>query len=156
MRVRVADLKDIPELTRLNLLVQELHVEAEPRYFKMPLVAEVQTYFHGELSKAETRALVAEEEGVAVGYLLGAVSEREENIFFRSRSWMQIDHVSVDPDYQRQGHGRALVDTAIEYAQAAGVRDLQVGIWAFNQPSIALFEGAGFRSSELRLRMQIG
>ena len=98
---------------------------------------------------------MAEQEDVAVGYLLAALREREEDVFFRARRWLQIKHISVDPACQRQGHGRTIVDAAIECARAAGVQNLQVGIWAFNQPSIVLFEGAGFRSSELRLSMQI-
>ena len=152
MTVRAALSTDIPSLARLNRFVQDLHVQAKPRFFKMPSVEELEGFFRDALSK-ETRAFIAEEGDVAVGYLLAAFGERQEDAFFRPRRWLQIDQISVDPAFQRRGHGRNLVTAAMECARAAGIEGVQTGVWAFNEPSLSFFHDQGFERSELRLRL---
>lgn len=156
MSVRAAVLADVPSLARLNRLVQELHVEAEPAFFKMATVEEAEGFFREILSREETRAYVAEEEDVAAGYLLAALRERPEDAFCTARRWLQIDHISVGPAYQRRGHASAMLSAAVECARSEGIQDLQTGVWAFNDPSLAFFEDRGFSMSEVRLRRWIG
>ncbi|MEW6753042.1 MAG: GNAT family N-acetyltransferase [Candidatus Latescibacterota bacterium] len=62
-----------------------------------------------------------------------------------------ISQLCVDPAHRRRGHGRALVAAAVECALAAGIRDLQTGVWAFNEPSLCLFRDQGFRMADVRL-----
>ena len=155
MTVRPAVPSDIPSLVRLHKLLHEVHLRAEPRYFKPASPEEVEALFQNRLSKEETRGFVAAEAESAAGYLLGAFGERKEDAFFRSQQWFQIDQICVDPSYQRHGHGRSLVAAAVECARAAGIQQVQTGVWAFNDPSLALFNDQGFRASEHRLRMII-
>ena len=50
MSVRQATAADVPTLARLNRLVQEIHVAAEPEVFRMPTVSEVAAFFRKALS----------------------------------------------------------------------------------------------------------
>ncbi|HJP32406.1 MAG TPA: GNAT family N-acetyltransferase [Candidatus Latescibacteria bacterium] len=152
MSVRQATAADVPTLARLNRLVQEIHVAAEPEVFRMPTVSEVAAFFRKALSDVEMRAYVAEEEDVAVGYLLAAVRQRQEDAFRRGYRWFQIDQISVDPACQRQGHGRALLSAALDGAREAGIQGVETGVWAFNEPSLSFFEDQGFLPASLRLR----
>ena len=153
MNVRAASSSDLPSLVRLHRLLHEIHVQAEPRFFRTSSLADSETVLGDALSTNETRAFVAEEAETVVGYLLGAFADRKEDTLFRPRRWFQIDHISVDPEYQRRGHGRRLVKAAIECARAAGVQQVQTGVWAFNEASLSLFRGQGLQPSEHRLRM---
>ena len=142
MTVRPAVLADIPSLVRLHRLLHEVHVRAAPRYFKPASPEEVEALFQDQLSKEETRGFVAAEAESAAGYLLGAFGERKEDALFRPQQWFQIDQICVDPACQRRGQGRSLIAAAVECARAAGIQQVQTGVWAFNDPSLALFDCA--------------
>jgi RimJ/RimL family protein N-acetyltransferase len=50
----------------------------------------------------------------------------------------------VAADARRQGVGRALLDAAVEWARGADVRKLELHVFPWNEPAIALYERFGF------------
>jgi RimJ/RimL family protein N-acetyltransferase len=50
----------------------------------------------------------------------------------------------VAADRRRQGLGRALLEQAAEWARDAGVRKLELHVFPWNVPAIALYESFGF------------
>ena len=54
--------------------------------------------------------------------------------------------VYVASNAQRQGHGRELLDRAIEFAPSIGLRTLVAFIFGHNEPSLALFRSFGFKT----------
>jgi L-amino acid N-acyltransferase YncA len=65
-----------------------------------------------------------------------------------------VEHsVYVDPDYQGNGIGRALLSFLIERSEAAGVWTIQTGIFPENTASIALHQACGFRIVGRRERL---
>jgi putative acetyltransferase len=50
----------------------------------------------------------------------------------------------VAASHRRRGIGRALLERAVEWAQEAGVRKLELHAFHWNQPAIALYESFGF------------
>lgn len=83
--------------------------------------------------------LVAEDEGQLVGELsLKAVSSRKA-----------VRHVatlgmSVKSAHRRKGVGRKLLDAALEWAPSAGIKRIELYVYARNAPAIALYEACGF------------
>ena len=56
----------------------------------------------------------------------------------------------VAKDARRQGVGRALLEAAVEWARAAGVRKLELHVFPWNEPAIALYERFGFEREGFR------
>jgi L-amino acid N-acyltransferase YncA len=54
--------------------------------------------------------------------------------------------VYTDPSRRRQGVAKALLEHALSAAPAAGIRTVLAFVFAHNEPSISLFEKAGFVS----------
>jgi RimJ/RimL family protein N-acetyltransferase len=56
----------------------------------------------------------------------------------------------VAADARRQGVGRALLEAAVEWARGAGIRKLELHVFPWNEPAIALYERFGFDREGLR------
>ena len=56
----------------------------------------------------------------------------------------------VAASHRRRGVGRALLDQAVEWAEGAGVRKLELHVFPWNEPAIALYESFGFEREGLR------
>ena len=56
----------------------------------------------------------------------------------------------VAASHRRRGIGRALLDTAVEWARMVGVSKLELHVFPWNDPAIRLYEGFGFEREGLR------
>ena len=56
----------------------------------------------------------------------------------------------VAASHRRQGVGRALLDQAVAWAAGAGVRKLELHVFPWNQPALALYESFGFEREGVR------
>ena len=84
--------------------------------------------------------LVAERDGVAVGYV-GCQTVLDEGY---------ITNVAVSPDCRRQGVGRALIGTLVSHAGAQGLAFVTLEARTSNMPAIALYENACFQKVGVR------
>jgi L-amino acid N-acyltransferase YncA len=85
--------------------------------------------------------LVAELDGVVAGYAYAGP--------YRARpayNWTVEDSIYIDPQWQRRGIGRALIDRLIKEAEAGGFRQMIAVIGdSANFGSVELHREAGFR-----------
>jgi RimJ/RimL family protein N-acetyltransferase len=56
----------------------------------------------------------------------------------------------VASSHRRRGVGRALLDQAVAWAESAGVRKLELHVFPWNEPAIALYDAFGFEREGLR------
>lgn len=56
----------------------------------------------------------------------------------------------VAATHRRRGVGRALLDQAVAWAESAGVRKLELHVFPWNEPAIALYSSFGFEREGLR------
>ena len=59
-------------------------------------------------------------------------------------------NIAVDPDYQRQGLGRAPLQHLIDELEKRGVATLWLEVRASNAAAIALYESLGFNEATIR------
>jgi RimJ/RimL family protein N-acetyltransferase len=58
----------------------------------------------------------------------------------------------VAEQYRRQGIGKRLLDEAVAWAQASGIVKLELHVFPWNEPAIALYESFGFEREGYRKR----
>ena len=58
----------------------------------------------------------------------------------------------VARDYRRRGAGRALLETAVEWARASGISKLELHVFPHNEAAIKLYESFGFEQEGYRKR----
>jgi len=56
----------------------------------------------------------------------------------------------VTASHRRRGVGRGLLDQAVAWAESAGVRKLELHVFPWNEPAIALYDAYGFEREGLR------
>ena len=96
----------------------------------------------------DQRLVAVDDGGVVVGWAaLAPVSER------CCYAGVAEDSVYVSPDARGRGVGRALLEALIERAERAGIWTIQAGIFAENEPSVALHLRCGFRVVGVRERL---
>ncbi len=59
--------------------------------------------------------------------------------------------VMVAAPYRRRGVGRALLETAVEWARGADVRKLELHVFPWNEPALRLYEAFGFVREGIRV-----
>ncbi len=61
----------------------------------------------------------------------------------------------VAATHRRRGVGRSLLEQAVAWAEAAGVTKLELHVFPWNEPAIALYESFGFEREGYRKRQYI-
>jgi ribosomal-protein-alanine N-acetyltransferase len=79
-------------------------------------------------------ALVAEEEGEVVGFVMGAMRGR----------WGKVITLDVHPLHQRKGVGRMLMESLEARFAALGAEGSQLEVSEINQAALALYSALGY------------
>lgn len=151
MVIRLAEKTDVRLLSRLNVHVQRLHAEAYPDIFKSPEEDGFAISFFEMFLENPNGYVFIAEEPEPVGYLVCRVVHSEENPFKVAHSFLYIDQISVEPEYQRSGIGRALLARAAQLAEEHELVSISLDSWAFNQEAHAFFHSQGYEISNVRM-----
>ena len=107
-------------------------------------ITEERRYLRAVRRHPDAAVYVAEDEGRVVARLSLA-----RDVHPASRHVADLG-LMVAPSHRRRGVGRALLVQAVEWAQSVGVRKLELHVFPWNEPAIALYESFGFEREGLR------
>ena len=151
MTVRPATVADEGALARLNAVVQKMHHDVAPEWFKPPEMAAIADYFREVLCSDALRTFVVEADGAVRGYALARLQQRPETALTYGGLVVELDQISVDPAYRGRGLGRQLIDQVKSFASGVGATHLQLTVWEFNRHARQVFERAGFAATMTRM-----
>jgi len=106
----------------------------------------------GLLSGRDTRVLLAEREGHAVGYVTGHVEVDPRRVLTRKGV---VEDWFVAKDERGKGTGRLLLDTLLEGFRRDGCQVAESGTWAFNEGARKAHARAGFAEIEVKFRKRL-
>jgi ribosomal protein S18 acetylase RimI-like enzyme len=161
MNIRIATIADAPALAVLQQSVQQMHAAAFPERFRRNVPAETMERAIGDMLQAPaTFWLVAEEvaEQVAeerqpIAYLNAEFREREETWCSVAQRVCYLAGVAVAPEYRRRGIARTLFAELQREADARGVTNIELDVWAFNDEARQVFASLGFRAIMQRMSL---
>lgn len=151
--IRAATQDDYAALCVVIQELDHLHASALPDFFQSfegpprPL-----HWLIDILENLEALVLVAEGEGTIIGFLSAEVRKNPDLPMFVPRRWLLIDNVGVAEAHQGKGVGRALMQSAHEWAQARGLAEVELTVWEFNEAAIKFYEELGYQPIMRRLR----
>ncbi len=152
--VRAAEARDMEALLGLIDEVQALHIQHRSEQFKPTEPAEVRDRIEQLLADPLVAVWVAEVAAVVRGYLVAIVRTHAGGPFTVARTFLELDQMSVQSGYRRQGIARALVTTALSHAQASGITAVELSSWSFNQDAHRAFAQLGFAPKVVRFERQ--
>jgi len=107
-------------------------------------VAEERRYLRAVRRHPDAAVFVAEEDATIVGRLSLARDVHPASLHVADLGLM------VAASHRRRGLGKALLSQAVEWAQAVGVRKLELHVFPWNEPAIALYDAFGFEREGVR------
>lgn len=123
------------------MLIREAHVEdisqlldIEHYCYDNPWPREA---FEEEIGNGDVGiGMVAEEEGMIVGFLTGLAMAQE----------LQLHNIAVHPDYQGRGIGRKLMEAVDAYCRAGDFRRITLEVRQDNDVACKLYLSLGFKA----------
>jgi L-phenylalanine/L-methionine N-acetyltransferase len=145
IRVRRAEPTDAPALVALAEAVGH----EEGRWIlttdSWRSVAEERRYLKAVERHADAAVFVVEDDGRVVARLSLSRDPHPSSRHVADLGLM------VAADYRRRGIGNALLDEAVTWARASGVRKLELHVFPWNEPAVRLYESFGFEREGYRL-----
>ena len=155
-RVKNATPDDLDCLVNLNLVVQNLHVAAQPDFFKPVTPSECASavsYFLKEHGCYTFLAQTGNLEGA--GYVLLYERMRPENIYCRPYKYIEIDQICVHPGFRRVGVGKLLIKHSIQFARKLNYSSIHLSVWEFNEDARKSFKAYGFKDYYHKMLLNI-
>jgi ribosomal protein S18 acetylase RimI-like enzyme len=87
------------------------------------------------------------------GYLVIVVRDQPAGPFNFGRTWIELDQIAVHHACRRRGIARSLVAAALAHADAAGIRDVELTSWSFNEEAHRAFRELGFVPKVVRFEL---
>lgn len=109
-------------------------------YLKQSFSPEIQ--FH-ELSRPHAIFLIAESEGMPIGYAQLLMNSEDEAI--RGMKPLEIRRIYTAQEYLGKGVGKELMQATLSEARARGCDCVWLGVWEKNQRAIDFYKKWGFR-----------
>jgi ribosomal protein S18 acetylase RimI-like enzyme len=154
VEIRRAVAADVSAIARLNGDVQRLHAAAHGQLFKPAGEGEaILSWFATALAKPGAHLLIGAVEGELVGYIYGQVTPYPENPFRYPLEIGLIDQLSIRPTFQRRGYGEALLDALLAIFREAGLAQVELSVWAFNESARRFYERRGFATVQHRMSL---
>lgn len=157
LSVRKARPDDYEDLCVLFADLDELHRLARPDLFRVPEGPPRSREYVAEFIACDTKAIFVALMGPKlVGFLTLARTDRPETPVRPARVHVEVDSISVAPNYRRRGIGFKLMQRAEIWAKAQGAPRLVLGVYAFNEGARQFYERAGFEVQSLVMAKSVG
>lgn len=149
---RPAEAADADSIADLNCVVQQLHYEQRPDWFKPPNAAGFLPVVQAWLSSESTAVFVAQDGGGdLLGYSIGVQHQRPDNALIHGAFFVELDQVVVIPTARNLGVGRSLCTAVLDWADSIAVDRVELSTWTFNDNAHGLFERLGFAPTVIRM-----
>lgn len=147
MIVRDAVIDDFKRLNVIYEQVDKLHRDAHPGRFRKPEVTgRPAEYFESLMKMPEAYLLVVEKDGEVIGFAEAYIRYTPDYPILQPRKWVLIDGIAVDKAYRKTGAGQALFDELICRARAAGIDQIELNVYEFNEPAYKFYRKNGFET----------
>lgn len=149
LKLRRAEERDIPTISRLLYQVHKVHSDVRPDLFKKGAKKYTDDELRQILSDSRRPIFVAERDGAVLGYAFCIHQQHVNDNNMTEIKTLYIDDLCVD-EAARGGHtGSALYEHVLEYARERGYYNVTLNVWADNTGALKFYEKLGMRTQKI-------
>lgn len=154
--VRPARPTDALALGRMGAALAKQHHDYDPQRFMVPedLESGYRWWLGKEMKAKDAVVLVAEQNGVVVGYVYGRVEKRDWNALLDTCGGFH--DIWVEPQARCSGAGTLLAEELVRRLKALGVPRVVLKTAAKNEPAQRLFTKLGWRPTMVEMTRETG
>lgn len=154
--VRPATLDDVDRAALLGAEIVRYHHSVDPTRFFLPADVEqgYAWWLRQEIERAEAVVMIAEREGVVVGYCYGALEDRDWSVLLDAHG--AVHDIYVVESERRNGVARALIRAVITKLEELGANIIVLSAMVQNEPAQRLAASFGFRPTMLEMTLNRG
>lgn len=146
MTVRPAQADDLDALGELLRIVDDLHAELLPTYFrKVRGRGNRRDTLERVLKSHDEVMLVVDEGAGAVGLIHVQIYDTPPVPIMVPRRRAHIDNIVVAEGARRRGYGAALVDAATRWARERGASEILLTVWTGNEAAERFYARLDFQ-----------
>ena len=140
----------VPDLEAASRAMHRHHVSVDPEIPGIPTRDEDawwalrSSYYRAWLAGGEAFALIAEEDGRAIGYAIVTFHAADDSHATGER-FAELQSLAVIEEARGGGLGTALLHEVYRQVRSEGVEEMVIGVLATNEPAMRLYEREGFR-----------
>lgn len=147
--IRKAENKDIEDVMRLLVQVNDVHAEGRPDLF----IKGHTKYTPEELKKifadpATPVFVETDDTGRVLGYCFCMMQDNTADTHRRPIKTLYIDDLCVDEACRGMHVGRRLYDYVKEYAKSEGCYNLTLNVWQRNESAMSFYRSQGLISQK--------
>ena len=155
LSIKQATIHDADTLSKLSESIHQVHVDMAPEFYCTPTRAEAATEFRRLLEEADITIFIAWLDNEPVGYSMLKTVVKSQTVWSHASRKVYVDHFSVEPSHQRQGIGRQLMQTSLEFAKQQQATELYLEFWSQNQQAREFYQALNFQPTTEEVRLII-
>ena len=150
--IRKAENKDINDVLRLLVQVNDVHAEVRPDLFikghTKYTATELEDIF---VDPAAPVFVDVNEEGRVLGYCFCVLQDNTSSRHLQRIKTLYIDDLCIDESARGKGVGRRLYEHAKEYARMQGCHNLTLNVWDGNKTAMDFYRRMGLATQKTTL-----
>ena len=102
--------------------------------------------FNEYLNNENIQSIIVYDNDEAIGYALFYKREYPEHLFKKGHRSLYIDQMCVNPDYQRKGIGKKIIDFIKDYCSDKNIKRIELSVWSDNLIAKSFYKKVGFEN----------
>ncbi|MDE5872078.1 MAG: GNAT family N-acetyltransferase [Muribaculaceae bacterium] len=144
MEIRKAEEKDIKEIMRLLVQVNDIHAEGRPDIFIKGLTKYDEKGLLEIINDPRSPIFAAiNDDGTMAGYCFCIVEDHSCHVNLKPIKTLYIDDLCVDSKQRGKHVGRLLFEHVKKYAQEKGFYNVTLNVWSCNPGAKAFYKAMG-------------
>ena len=156
IKFRKATTNDFNTISILKKLIHNYHSYQKPDFYKNMELPLTKNEFEELLVSRDNFIYVVGSGEKIYGYAITKVISYQANPLIVDHKRLFIDDIIIDPEYQKKGIGKFLMEKLESVCRAEGYNYLDLNVWSFNTDAINFYRKHGMRESILRMEKYIG
>ena len=155
MKIRRAEVRDIPGMIALLYQVGGVHRKIRPDIFRENAIKYTPEELEAILADDTRPIFVCDDGGFVAGYCFCQIRSFENSTVLTDRKELYIDDLCVDENRRGQHIGSVLYEHTLAYAKEIGCRFVTLNVWEGNDGAMRFYENAGMTRRSITMEKEL-